>query len=71
MNCPNYIKLLPFEKIQMVGQIIHLMQNDTDIFNDVEKIITAAKSSGKLSNVEILPENKLKNNDEALEMDSR
>lgn len=55
MICEKYQNLTPVEQIVMVGQIVHAMQNDDEMFDFVKKIIFLADRRGILDNVTILP----------------
>lgn len=56
MNCNEFQALDLREKIQVVGTISHLLQNDSETFKVVQSLIRQAEQSGKLDGIEILPE---------------
>lgn len=43
MNCEKYLSLLPKEKMEMIGKIVHGLQSDNEIFNKVEALIKLAE----------------------------
>ena len=55
-NCIEYQQLSFQEKCVMIGQIVHLCQNDTDSFVAMGSMIRAAGQQGKLDDVTILPQ---------------
>ena len=57
-NCKEYQELSFQQKCIMIGQCIHLLQNDTDSFITMGAMILVAGKQGKLDGVEILPEHK-------------
>lgn len=56
MNCKEYQELDFREKCVMIGQIVHLAQNDSDSFIAMSSMIRAAGQQNKLKDVTILPE---------------
>lgn len=56
MICEQYDQLSLPEKFEMIGKIVHLVQNDSDVFNEVDWLVKKATLSGKLDNVKIMPE---------------
>ena len=56
MICENYNNLSLFEKITLVGEIIHAIQNDDKAFKKGMDLISYAKERGILDGVTILPE---------------
>lgn len=56
MNCAEYQHLSFQEKCVMIGQVVHLVQNDTDSFNAMASMLRAAGQQGKFDNVKIGPE---------------
>lgn len=63
MICKTYDELSLPEKFQLVGKIIHLLQNDEVICNSVMSIIRSAEQQGLLDNVEILPNQQIVNDE--------
>lgn len=56
MNCKEYQELSFQEKCVLVGQCVHLLQNDSDSFIAMTSMVRAGGQQGKLDNVTILPE---------------
>jgi hypothetical protein len=56
MICENYNNLSLPEKITIVGEIIHAIQNDDKAFKKGMELISYAKARGILDGVTILPE---------------
>lgn len=56
MICEQYDRLSLPEKFEIIGKIVHLVQNDSDVFNEVDWLVKKATLSGKLDNVKIMPE---------------
>lgn len=56
MICENYNNLSLPEKITIVGEIIHAIQNDDKAFKKGIELISYAKARGILDGVIILPE---------------
>jgi len=56
MICQNYNNLSLPEKITIIGEIIHAIQNDDKTFKKGIELISYAKSRGVLDGVIILPE---------------
>ncbi len=63
MNCPGYQNLLPQEKYDRLGKLIHLYQNDQDFFNSANKEIGIATRFGLFDGVEIMPPRQTIEND--------
>lgn len=55
MNCDNYQMLLPKEKIELVGKLIHAIQSDNEIFNRAEALIKLAEKKKLFEGVKINP----------------
>jgi hypothetical protein len=53
MNCPEYIELEPNEQSLMIGQIVHALQTDTNIFKSCQDLIALAYRKGVYDNVKI------------------
>ena len=60
MNCQAYLNLSTEEKVKMIGEIIHAMQNDPVAFMTCRGIINGARARGKFEGVTILPEREKK-----------
>lgn len=60
MNCKEYLKLSTEEKVKMIGEIIHAMQNDPVAFMTCRGIINGARARGRFDGVTILPETEKK-----------
>jgi hypothetical protein len=56
MICQNYNNLSLPEKIIIIGEIIHAIQNDDKAFKKGMDLISYAKARGILDGVVILPE---------------
>lgn len=54
-NCELYQELSLPEKWELIGKIVHLLQNDEATFKEVKWIISSAEQTGKLDNVQINP----------------
>lgn len=59
MICKTYDDLSLPEKVQLVGKVIHLLQNDELICNSIMSIVRSAEQQGLLDNVTIIPEQNL------------
>lgn len=55
MNCDKYQKLVPREKSQFIGLLLHAVQNDDEFFELGALIINKAENKGTFENVTILP----------------
>jgi hypothetical protein len=44
------------EKYRLIGQIVHLVQNDSESFIAITSLVRGAEASGKLEGVKVLPE---------------
>lgn len=55
-NCEQYMSLGFPEKCILVGQVIHLLQNDAESFTAITSMVRSAGQQGKLDDVTILPE---------------
>lgn len=55
--CTNYEGLSHFEKVALIGQIVHALQSDNEIFEGVNTLIQLAQLKGIFDKVEILPKN--------------
>lgn len=53
--CTNYEGLSHFEKVALIGQIVHALQSDNEIFEGVNTLIQLAQLKGIFDKVEILP----------------
>jgi hypothetical protein len=58
MLCREYENLSHFQKVTMVGEMVHLMQIDSYTFNAFEELRQIGKMKGLLDDVKILPEQK-------------
>lgn len=54
-NCNEYQQLSFQEKCIMIGQCIHILQNDSESFVAIGSMIRSAGQQGKLDDVKILP----------------
>lgn len=57
MICPEYDNLSHPEKVKLIGEIVHAIQNDSVCFAAAQSVISLAEARGLLDNVTILPEN--------------
>lgn len=55
MNCELYQKLSPKEKCDMIGKVVHLLQNDTSSFLNCVYMVSQAEAHGKFDEVVINP----------------
>jgi uncharacterized protein YdeI (BOF family) len=55
-NCKEYQKLSTEEKVKMIGNLIHAVQNDAVCFMTARGMINGAKARGVFDGVTILPE---------------
>ena len=62
MLCEKYNRLLPIERVLLIGELLHAMQSDNEFFDKSVRIIRTAKRKGLFDNVKILPD--LKNDSE-------
>lgn len=67
MLCENYSRLNPVERIQLIGKLVHAVQNDNFFFDEAVNIIDSAEKSGLFENVKINPSNEEGNSDSAIE----
>ena len=56
MLCEKYNRLLPIERVLLIGELLHAMQSDNDFFDKSVRIIRTAKRKGLFDNVKILPD---------------
>lgn len=56
MNCKEYQELSLPQKWEMVGKIVHLLQNDPFVFKEVAWIIHMGEQTGKFDDVKINPQ---------------
>ena len=56
MNCETYKDLSLFEQINLIGKLVHIVQNSNTACKDVIQLVQAAEKSGWLDGVTILPE---------------
>lgn len=59
MICKTYDDLTIPEKVQLIGKVIHLLQNEEAICRTFMSIVRGAEQQGLLNNVTIVPENKI------------
>lgn len=55
MNCQSYQNLTPKEKAEFIGQLVHAVQNNDDIFKLGQELIELATIKGMFENVVIMP----------------
>lgn len=55
-NCVSYLKLTTIEKVELIGKIVHLVQNDEMSFLLAKSMIKSAEGKNLLTGIEILPE---------------
>ena len=55
MNCQSYQSLTPKEKAEFIGQLVHAVQNNNDIFKLGQELIELATLKGLFENVVIMP----------------
>lgn len=56
MNCNEFQELLPREKTEFIGSLIHACQSDSQLFLRGQNIIKAAQKKGLFDGVAIHPE---------------
>lgn len=56
-NCSQYQSLDHRERFTLIGQIVHLLQNDPESFVALSSMARSAEQYGKLDDVKFLPEN--------------
>lgn len=54
--CDKYFNLTPIERVSLVGELVHAIQSDSEIFDMAENIIKLAMLKGVYTDVKILPE---------------
>lgn len=59
MICEEYSNLNAVEKVMFIGQLVHIVQSDSNLFNNALKIIEIGKIRGLLDDVKILPNEEL------------
>lgn len=52
-NCKAYQKLTCIEKVELIGQLVHAVQNDDICFLTARGMISGAKTRGVFVNVKI------------------
>ena len=57
MICPEYDNLSHPEKVKLIGELVHAIQNDSDCFKAGRELLLLAEGKGLLDNVTILPTN--------------
>lgn len=57
MLCKEFEELLPIEKTEMVGKIVHAIQSSTEAFKDGQRLIKKAELLGLYEGVTINPLN--------------
>lgn len=55
MNCQAYTDLSIMEQRQLIGSIIHLLQNDSNSFIAISSMVRNAESEGLFEGVKIMP----------------
>ena len=55
-NCKEYSEMTIIEKIQLLGKLIHLFQNNSDFHREVCTKLVVAETDGEFDNVTILPQ---------------
>ena len=55
-NCNEYQELDTNERIILVGQIVHLLQNDSESFVALSSMVRNAAQRGLFEDVRILPD---------------
>lgn len=55
MICKEFEELTPQEKTTYIGQLVHYVQSDSDMFKSGQLLIEVAKSKGLFDNVIINP----------------
>lgn len=55
MLCEKYVRLLPVERVLLIGKLVHAMQSDNEFFDLSVRIVRAAKKKGLFEKVKILP----------------
>ena len=57
MDCPEYQRLLPKEKVEFVGMLLHACQSHSTFYEAAQKIIRRANKLGVYEGVAIQPDN--------------
>lgn len=60
--CDKFNNLSHFEKITIIGEIVHAIQSDDEMFTMGEQLLKKAKRKGVLDGITILPETNLLTN---------
>lgn len=55
MLCEKYERLLPIERVMLIGKLLHAMQSDNEFFDKSVRIVRTAKKKGLFDNIKILP----------------
>jgi hypothetical protein len=55
-NCKEYQDLEIQEKLVLIGQLVHLLQNDSGYFRSLSSIVRSAAQNGMFTDVKILPD---------------
>ena len=58
MNCNEYQELDTKERIILIGQIVHLLQNDSESFVALSSMVRNAAQRGLFEDVRILPDHR-------------
>jgi hypothetical protein len=56
MNCKNFQDLTIIEKTELIGKVVHVIQNDEKFFGLAKLMIADAEKEGLFKDVKILPE---------------
>jgi len=63
MLCKKYEELGHFDKVTYIGELLHAVQSDNDLYEQGLELIKKAKSMGFFDGVKILPDH-IKNENE-------
>lgn len=56
MLCEQYEKLTHKERTELIGQVVHALQSNTECFNEAMKLRNLGEIKGLYAGVTILPE---------------
>lgn len=55
MNCASYIALTPKEKTELIGKLVHAVQNSEICFSAAQEIVELAEKKGIFNDVIVNP----------------
>jgi hypothetical protein len=54
--CDKYFNLTPIERVSLVGELVHSIQSDDELFSMAEDMIKLAMLKGIFRNTIVMPE---------------